>query len=232
MLKGGYFITGTDTGVGKTLVAAALIRFLKHKGYSVCPLKPAETGCIQRDGTLLPQDGQILLEASEAEVSIKDVVPFRYKAPLAPMVASEQEGRPFSVTRFLKLYEELKDRFDYIIMEGAGGVMVPLTRDLLTIDLIDMVALPAVVVASNKLGVINHTLMTVEVLKRRGIPIAGVILNNPVQAPDDLSKKTNRLSLERLLPVPVLGEIPYLKKKDLQSLYEAFIRHVDTTHLL
>lgn len=232
MFKGGYFITGTDTAVGKTLVAAGLIRLLRVKGHSVCPMKPAETGCIERDGTLLPLDGQILLEASEAELSVKEVVPFRYREPVAPMVASEHEGKPFSITRFLNLYEKQKERFDYIVMEGAGGVMVPLTQDLLTIDLIDMVGLPAVVVAANRLGVINHTLLTVEVLKRRGIPIAGVVLNNPQPDHEDLSRKTNRQTLERLLPVPVLGEIPHLRKKDLQSLYEAFVKQINLNLLL
>ncbi len=232
MFRGGFFITGTDTGVGKTLVGVALVRYLRLRGYQVCPLKPAETGCIERDGTLIPPDGQMLLEASEAEVSIRDVVPFRYREPVAPMVAAEHEGRPFSVTRFLTHYEHLKERFEYIVMEGAGGVMVPLSGDLLTIDLIDMVGLPVVVVASNKLGVLNHTLLTVEVLKRRGILICGVILNNPLREQNDLSRKSNRQSLERLLPVPVLGEMPYLERKDMQGLYEAFIKHIDTTKLL
>jgi len=231
MFKGGYFITGTDTGVGKTLVATALIRFLKFQGNSVCPFKPAETGCIETDGTLLPRDGQILLEASEAEMSIKEVVPFRYRQPLAPMVAAEQEGHPFSTTRFLKLFEEHKERFNYIVLEGAGGVMVPLSENLLTIDLIEITALPVLVVAANRLGVINHTLLTVESLKRRGITVAGVILNNPTVEAEDISKKSNKQILARLLDVPLLGEIPYLKKKDIQSIYEAFVRAVDVSSL-
>ncbi len=232
MFKGGFFITGTDTGVGKTILAAALIRYLRVKGYSVCPLKPAETGCIERDGTLIPQDGQILLEASDADMTLKDVVPFRYRAPLAPMVAAEQEGRPFSTARFLKVFEELKEKYDYLVLEGAGGIMVPLSDDLLTIDLIEMTALPVIVVAANRLGVINHTMLTVEALKRRGITITGVVLNNLYSSEEDLSRKTNRQVLSRLLEVPLLGEFPYLTKKDMQGLYEAFVRFVDTSAIV
>jgi dethiobiotin synthetase len=232
VFKGGFFITGTDTGVGKTILAAALIRYLRVKGYSVCPMKPAETGCLERDGTLIPQDGQILLEASEADLSIKEVVPFRYREPVAPMVAAEQEGRPFSATWFLKAFEEHKEKFNYIVLEGAGGAMVPLSNELLTIDLIEMTGLPVVVVAANKLGVINHTLLTVEALRRRGITISGVVLNNTTPSDDDISRKTNRQVLARLLEVPLLGEMPYLPKKDMQSLYEAFVKFLDVKSLL
>src|ERR1043166_8738108 len=122
----GIFITGTDTGVGETFFACGLAALLRESGYRVGVMKPAETGCIERDGKLLPDDGVRLKEASGCEMSLETICPYQFNEPLAPSVAAERKGSRIDIDRLIGLYHTISSKHDITISEGAGGLMVPL----------------------------------------------------------------------------------------------------------
>jgi len=207
---GGFFVTGTDTGVGKTFVAACLAAVLRSKGVRVGVMKPVETGCGLSKGRRIPRDGLLLKRMAAAPDPIEQIVPYRLKAPLAPLAAARMEGIRIRPDRIEKAYERIRSGCSFMLVEGAGGVLVPVTDRLFMADLIARLALPALVVARAGLGTLNHTLLTVSFLQGRGIPVAGVVLND-VDGKKDLAKKTNAALLRQLLPVPVLGQVPFRK---------------------
>lgn len=193
-----YFLTGTDTGVGKTYVATLLVRALRKAGFDTAGLKPI--CCGDR------ADAEKLHAAADGELSLDDVNPVWFRVPAAPYTASIVENR-------LPDLDQIRDRFARVraarrslIVEGVGGWLVPILRNYSIADLAAEMQLPIVVVAANRLGVLNHTLLTVEAIKSRGLTCAGVILNNIVAEPD-AATTTNRAVLEHLLEVPVLYEV-------------------------
>lgn len=224
----GVFITGTDTGVGKTVVSAVIIRALIKKGIKVGAMKPMETGCIKTEnreqGTeerLLPSDGMFLKEMAEMEDSIDLVTPIRFEYPLAPMVASDLEKKPVDIDKALKAYKTLSKKYEFMVVEGVGGLLVPLTLRqgigtsnssvYFLSDLINDLGLPILIVARPTLGTINHTLLTIREAKRCGIKVNGVIINYSSQPEDNIIEKTNPDVLKKLSPVPVIGIVPYIK---------------------
>lgn len=203
-------MTGTDTGVGKTFVAACLAAALRDKGIRVGVLKPVETGCALSQGKRIPRDGLVLKRMAAAEEPIEQIVPYRLRAPLAPLAAARMEGVRICLDRIEKAYECIASGCSFLLVEGAGGVLVPVTDRLFMVDLIARFALPALVVARAGLGTLNHTLLTVSFLQGRGIPVAGVVVND-ADGKKDLAKKTNAALLRQMLQVPVLGQIPFRK---------------------
>ena len=205
----GFFITGTDTGIGKTLVAEGLIRAIKAKGLSVCPLKPAESGCSIKRGELFPPDATTLLRTSGVDETLDTVNPYRLRNPLAPSVAAEMEGVKIEKKKIISLHKRLSKKYDITIVEGAGGIMVPLYKQYLFLDLAEDLGLPLLIVARPGLGTINHTLLTIEAARSRGLDIAGVIINYSVKTRKGISEKTNPEVITKLGRVPVLGTIPH-----------------------
>ncbi len=207
-MKKGIFVTGTDTGVGKTVVSALLIRAFLINGYTVCPMKPVETGC-RRDGDVfLPSDGEFLKEIAETEEPIKNITPYCFETPVAPMVASNLEGVEIDISRIVERYDQLSSKYDVVVVEGAGGLMVPIKEDYYMLDLALELKLKVVLVALNKLGVLNHTLLTMEVLDKYGLELIAIILNNPEIDPLDKSQDTNLQVLSKLVDVKLLDSIP------------------------
>jgi dethiobiotin synthase len=185
-------VTGTDTGVGKTFVTVSLVRWLREHGRNVCAFKIIETGCLP-----LCEDAQRISEVCGRE--IRPV--YSFKAPVAPSVAADLEGVSISPE---KIEEELRDfsqEYEEVFFEGAGGILVPITWNYTFLDLAKELGMYVVVVALNKLGVINHTLLTVRVCECEGVRVKCVILNNKEKF--DESVETNYESLKRLLDVPV-----------------------------
>jgi dethiobiotin synthetase len=208
----GIFITGTDTGVGKTFVAAGLLKALREIGYNVCPMKPVETGCWILKGRLVPADALKLICAAEADEPLNLINPYRFRQPLAPAVAAELEGISIRKKKIISAYRQLSKRYDLTIVEGAGGIMVPVYKKYLFVDLIKDLNLPVVIVSRPGLGTINHTLLTIEAARNRGIDILGVIINHSTKIRKDISVKTNPGIIERLGGVPLLGTVPYAEK--------------------
>ncbi len=218
-MKRGVFITGTDTGVGKTIIAAAVARALGMRGVNVGVMKPVETGC-RMDGEkeLVPVDGAFLKYMAETDTPLSEITPYRFETPVAPLVASEIEGRVIREEVILSTFEEIAGDHDFMVVEGVGGLMVPVSRDLLVCDLIKLLDLPVIVVAGNTLGVINHTLLTVKAAENEGIRVSGVVINHTYLPHGDIAEDTNPGVLEKLLSVPVIGVFPYLEERSKEEM--------------
>ena len=205
----GLFVTGTDTGVGKTLITAALAAALRARGIDVGVMKPIETGCPSRRGRLLPLDALTLREASGSRDRLDLVNPYRFREPLAPMVAAERSRRRIDIRRLEERFNRLAGRHAVVLVEGAGGLLVPITEDTSFLDLSARLRLPLLVVIGSRLGALNHARLTVEVALRARLPLIAAILNHP-SADRSPARRTNLSALRRLLPVPILAEIPHL----------------------
>jgi dethiobiotin synthetase len=208
----GLFITGTDTGVGKTRVAACIARTFAGTGLRVGVYKPAASGCRRVDQELISEDAVELWEAAGRPGELSEVCPQRFAAPLAPPLAARAEGRAVDVMRLRNGLEYWRQRADLVLVEGAGGLLSPLTETELVADLAADFGFPLLVVAANALGVINQTLQTLVVASafRGGLEVAGVVLNHPrPPSPDDLSLATNRAELERRSGAPILAELAW-----------------------
>ncbi len=226
-MKKGIFITGTDTGVGKTFVACGLIRAMKEKGLNVCPMKPVESGCRTSKGKLVPSDTNKLIKASGVNEPIDLINPYRLKHPLAPSVAADIEGVKIERRKILSAHSRLSKKYDITIVEGAGGIMVPVYKKYLFLDLAKDLNLPVVIVSRPGLGTINHTLLTIDALKNKGLDIPGVIINSSEKNRKGLSEKTNPEVIERLGGVSVLGSLPYSENADLLQTRKIFIRMLE-----
>jgi dethiobiotin synthetase len=201
----GIFITGTDTGVGKTYVAEGLIQELRDTGVDVGIMKPAETGCRTRDGHLVPADALRLKKASGVRDSIEFINPYRFTHALAPSVAAKLAGKTINPARVLNSFRLLSRRHDFMIVEGAGGIMVPLSGKYLYLDLVAALRLPVVIVARPGLGTINHTLLTISAIKKRQLKIAGVVINYAKDRKGGLAETTSPAVMEEISGVKILG---------------------------
>jgi len=209
-MNGGVFITGTDTGIGKTVVAAALAFNLKRKGVAVGVMKPIETG-VTNSG-LRRSDAALLQATIESDDALGAICPFRFELPLAPLAAAQPERRLIDLDVIQKVYRLLSRRYEFIVIEGVGGVHVPLGPKIEVLDLIARLKFPVVVVGRSALGGINHALLTIEALRRRRIPVAAAILNQTRPARSKLDRMQERTTVEILRKqagVPVLGPLPY-----------------------
>jgi dethiobiotin synthetase len=215
----GIFITGTDTGVGKTYVAAGIAAVLRSHGVNVGVMKPAETGCRMRSGALIPADAIRLAKAAGAHDSLPLINPYRFRKPLAPSVAAELEGKNIRVSRLMHVYRTLLRRHDFMIIEGAGGIMVPLSHSYLYLDLATALGLPVLIVARPGLGTINHTLLTISALRERGLSIAGIVINYSDNRRPGLAEKTSPRVIEKISRVPVLGIVQY-QTREFSSIVE------------
>jgi len=209
----GYFVTGTDTGVGKTEIAAYIARRLANKGLKVGVMKPIATG-VGRSC----KDVEILRKSVGSKDPEDCINPISLKLPFAPMVASRIEKAKIDMKRVWVSFKKLKRENDVVIAEGVGGVMVPIykraNRIYYVLDMIKEMKLPVIVVSRPNLGTINHTAMTIETLRRRKIKINGIILNYTSLIKKDLSIKTNPQVIEELTGTRVLGIMHYNKNRN------------------
>lgn len=227
----GFFVTGTDTGVGKTIIAGALIKAIQYLGQRTGGMKPVESGCSSEGDVLIPLDGMFLKQYAGMNESITMVTPCCLRSPLAPLPASEIDGMPVHKIEIRRAFDILASEYETIIVEGIGGLMVPITKDYFTIDLMKDFDLPVVVVARPGLGTINHIMLTVQYALKDGLKIAGVILNYSQSPENSLAEKTNPQLLEQICHAPVIGIFPYLKKIDEQEIAKTAIKHLNLEHL-
>jgi dethiobiotin synthetase len=199
----GYFVTGTDTGVGKTFVTASLARELTLRGLRVAALKPAESGCQPgADGALRAEDAEAIAAAAGGWQRRDQQCLYRLRAALAPGVAAELESQSLSLEAMVDFVGEVAAAADVAVVEGAGGWLVPLAGSLMIADFAAALALPVVVVARGTLGTINHSLLTVESVRARGLTVAGVVLSvRPNE--DRAAAERNRAEIARHAAVPV-----------------------------
>lgn len=193
-----FFITGTDTGVGKTYVTALLTKALRGAGFDTVALKPI--CCGPRD------DVEMLLEAANHEISAEEANPCWLEAEAAPLVAARKEGRNVDVAALTEWFKGHRARRKSLLVEGAGGWLVPLTAKETVADLAVAFGLPVLVVVANRLGCLNHTLLTLESIRARGLTCGGLVLNT-LTLEQSVATATNRKILEELSGVPILFEI-------------------------
>jgi len=204
----GLFVTGTDTGVGKTVVAAALTAALRAEGRNIGIWKPVQSGASIGSGAT---DAERLLRSTGINERAEAVAPFSFEEPLTPFLAARHAGITLTLKELITAGKPLMKRYEALVVEGAGGVAVPLTEDTLVIDLISELRIPTLIVARSGLGTINHTLLTASLLRQRRIPIVGAILNDcTVDSDDDSSTETNAELIERYGGLKVLGRFPRL----------------------
>ena len=233
----GVFITGTDTGVGKTIVAGGLAACLRARGVCVGVMKPFATGSITYRGRAASSDALYLRRAAGCRHSLDLVNPVCLKAPLAPAVAARRERRSIDLDAVRQAFERLLDEHDLVIVEGVGGIAVPITEARLVGDLRDVFELPMWIVARPSLGTINHTLLTAEFARRRGWDVRGAVFNGGDPEMHGIAEATNPGVIEAWTGVPTLGRLPRLPGVDvdamrLDGLAEAFDAHVDWEHVL
>lgn len=206
----GLFITGTDTEVGKTYVAAMIARQLAGEGLRVGVYKPVASGCVEENGVLVSEDALTLWEAAGRPGDLEHVCPQRFRAPLAPHLAATAEGRAIDEELLRSGIEYWQQRSDLVIVEGAGGLMCPLGDDIYVADLVYDFEYPLVVVARNALGTINHTLQTLITAAAfcEGLALGGIVLNH-TSAESDSSVATNRQELAYRAGPPVLAEVAW-----------------------
>lgn len=204
----GTFITGTDTAVGKTLVTAALARSLKKLGLDVGVMKPVETGVVQGRSS----DAVRLARAAQVSNSPNFVRPYAFRLPVAPLDAARAERRSIKIATILKAYRALQRQHELLLVEGAGGVHVPMTPTMDVLDLIERLKAPVVVVGRAGLGGVNHAMLTLNALRDRKVRILALVLNQTVPAKTAVVRRQERSTLELLREfagVPVIGPLPY-----------------------
>jgi len=238
----GFFITGTDTGVGKTIITAALIRAISLLGIRVCGMKPIETGCRKsgvrvhppeaeefkvKDRGLIPADGMFLKKMAGMNESIDLVTPICLENPLAPLPASEIENIPVDIGKIKSAYADLSKKYEVIMVEGIGGLLVPLKRDCFVLDLARDFGLPVIVVSRPGLGTINHTMLTVNYAIKEGLTVAGIIINFSQPSDGSRAEETNSAVLRQISTVPILGIFPYLEEIESNSIEKAAVKSLD-----
>jgi dethiobiotin synthetase len=201
----GLFITATDTGVGKTEVACAIVSAARQAGLDVGAMKPAQSGVTPGEAS----DADRLRAAAGGGDPPALVCPYSFSAPLAPAVAARLAGVAISLDGVLAAAQALAARHAALVVEGAGGLLVPLTPTLTFADLAVALDLPVLVVARAGLGTVNHTALTVEALRARRLEVIGVVLNR-TGAEDDPSVPHNAAEVERLTGAPVLASLPFV----------------------
>lgn len=211
----GIFITATDTEIGKTLISGCIAAYLKQTGVNVGVMKPISTGDTR--------DAEYLKYTSQIEEPIELINPIHLQTPLAPSVSAQLENRTIDIPSIIKTYNILKQKYDFMIVEGVGGIAVPITNDSLVVDIIKLLNLPILIVSRIGLGTLNHTLLTVSFAKQFDLKIIGIILNLYCSDTAGIVEKTNPAEIERLTQIPVVGVVPYDKRLETNKPSRVFL---------
>ena len=230
----GFFITGTDTGVGKTFVTCALIYALQQRGIVAAPMKPiaagvptSAAGTIDAYGIPMNDDVALMMGASGHRFPLSAVNPYCFREAIAPHIAARHENIEVDLSVIRIAYRQLSDNADVVLVEGAGGFLVPLT-DCESMALIpSALQLPVVVVVGMRLGCINHALLTVEAIRARGLSLAGWIANSCNETMN--AYEENLSTLTRLMDAPLLGKLPHIHSRNTLQTLQA--PRVAATHL-
>ena len=206
----GYFITGTDTDVGKTCATIALMRYFKRQGKTVLGMKPVASGCTLHAGELKNADALLIQENASIALDYQMINPYAYKLPVSPHIAGIHD--PVKLAIIVECYNSLKALADIVIVEGAGGWYAPLNAQDDISDLANALALPVILVVGLRLGCINHAKLSYQAIKLSGLACAGWIAVSV--DPDLLNRDENIQAIKTALPVPLLGVLPYQKQLD------------------
>lgn len=206
-MKQGFFITGTDTGVGKTLIAAALIHGIAQQGTKVIGMKPVAAGARLHDGQLLNDDVEKLIAAGNVEAPLMLINPYVFDLPVAPHIAAAGSGVVMSIDKIKAAFQALGELADTLVVEGAGGFLVPLNDSEDMADLALSLELPIILVVGMRLGCLNHALLTAAAIQAKGLRLAGWVAN--CIDPGMANPEENLASLKQRINAPCLGVVPW-----------------------
>ncbi|MDA8077312.1 MAG: dethiobiotin synthase [Nitrospiraceae bacterium] len=223
----GFFITGTDTGVGKTIMAGAVIKAVNYMGLKAGAMKPIESGCGREGDVLIPFDGMFLKQMAHMDDPITLVTPCCLESPLAPISAAEADMTEISLYEIRRSFDKLSEKYEVMIVEGVGGLMVPIKRDYYVVGLARDLGLPLIVVARPGLGTINHIMLTLSCARKEGLTVAGIILNYSAPPEQSPAEQTNPKLLAQICPAPVIGIFPYLKNMGEEAVERTAIKNID-----
>ena len=211
-MPSGIFVTGTDTDVGKTLISASLAWKLSHHYEKICVMKPFATSDKIFSDKYNSKDLFLLSKSiRRLEEDQRYLNPYFYQVPASPYMASRiLKTKPPSINTAIQKFNYLKERYDFIVVEGIGGIMVPLNKMYNLVDFVKLTKLSLIIISTPKIGTINHTLLTIKVCRDYGIPIKGMIFNKMPEKPTAVERATPSF-VEKLTKIPVLGIIPYYK---------------------
>lgn len=212
-MERGYFITGTDTGIGKTVVTAAILRWLRMRGVNAATMKPVQTGAESRGGRMIAPDlafHHVAANFAPPVEHLERMAPYLYEPACSPHLAARMAARYPDVERILACARGLEKLYDVLLVEGAGGVYVPLNESETMLDLMQRLGYPVILVARRGLGTINHTLLSLEALRHARLEVAGVIFNETGPAEQDFIRQDNPRAVEAFGRVPVLGNMDFL----------------------
>ena len=204
-----FFVAGTDTDVGKTHVSVELIKMMVERGEKVGVMKPIAAGGYYRKGQLVNQDAIALMEASGSGQSYQEVNPYLFEEPISPHIAACRSKVEIDLDRLVKEFQKIRDRFDRVLVEGAGGWITPLSNSISMADLAGKMDIPVVLVVGMKLGCLNHAQLTQKAIKQSGLELAGWVANSP--DPHMLYLQENIEYLVEHLDCPLLAHISYKK---------------------
>ena len=204
------FVTGTDTGVGKTFVSGGVLLLARKEKLRVGAMKPVETGCTPHRGKLLPADAALLSTCAGDPDSLDDVCPYRFEPPISPETAALKAGVKIDFKKIADHYKEIARDKDLVLVEGAGGISVPLTGKKYMADLAKHLKCKVLLVVGDRLGMINHALLSIAEIRRHKLPLAGIVLNRVVPPEGDASLDTNAADLARHAGAPIFGTMPWL----------------------
>ena len=214
----GFFVTGTDTEIGKTFVSALLIQLLVKEGLKVIGMKPIASGAKNIDGILKNEDALTLINASNVTSDYKNINPYIFEPAISPHIAAEEVGVEIELIKIKKDFNLLEKKSDVVIVEGVGGWHAPLSLHTTVADLAEELQLPIILVVGLRLGCLNHALLTAQAIRQSGLPIAGWIANHVEENFSSAEKNIDTLK-HFLNDFPFLGSVPYqtnLKNKTAQ----------------
>lgn len=221
------FVTGTDTDIGKTVVTAGLAAVMQSLGYKAGVYKPFQSGAEEKNGFLVSPD---LAYVKQLDFYVETLCTYLLKPPTAPYIAAEIDGVKMNLNNIARDFQALKQNCETVLVEGAGGLLVPITREETMADAAKLLGIPLLIVARPDLGTINHTLLTINEAKSRGLDIAGVVINRYPQGTDDVAIKTAPRLIEEYSDVNILGivpDIPDFENVKPGELINVFINSVD-----
>lgn len=228
----GIFLAGTDTDVGKTIVSAALVLALAHQGLDVGYVKSVASGCEPLDGRLASPDSLLVARLAELAEHPADLSPLNLAPALSPLAAARQEGLSPDMDQVMASLAQALDRHAFTVVEGVGGVMVPVAPGWLSLDMMERLGLPVVLAARPGLGTINHTLLSIQAVRQRGLEVLGFIFSGPNPAlPPDPAEAQNPGLITEFSGVPHLGTLPWLEPQADGGISAHQLRDLALTHL-
>ncbi|MGH8026627.1 MAG: dethiobiotin synthase [Pseudoxanthomonas sp.] len=214
-----FYVTGTDTGIGKTVASAAFLHALRSRGLRAVGMKPVASGCVSADGVWRNDDALALLEASDPRPGYADLNPYALPLPLAPEIAAREAGVEIELSRIVLAFERLRTSADAVVVEGVGGWLAPLSATLDQADAVRALRLPVVMVVGMRLGCLNHARLTARAIAADGCELAGWIANHV--DPEMQRQDENFEMLAQRLHAPCWGRLPYLPGQDAERLSRA-----------